>query len=321
MKNLVKILTLITLIYSCQEPIATETSLTGAKTSPINTMQPEALVEANVTEPPQIEYPEFSIPTTDFMLMSYIAFSENALMRADRRSNVQDEWVFDRALKTDTADYLIYQIGHDAAEASGENQHFVTSQWVYLDTAREILYELDVANECLNKWTYEDTWPMFYPVYELSPKTTALVVPLSEVGEHRGVSDSIFNDIAKVDGVYEANGMPKAHTLYDSTGFYKLMKSSKLDAAFRKYFDRRFNVYGTNGFVKTKVKDIVYGLDQCVSNIFAFCFDKRIIGSIGHPVFCSDKLIDLNCAKDYSKVEKSIQDYALHNCLPTILTV
>src|ERR1043165_2853885 len=127
MKNLVKILTLITLIYSCQVPIGNETSLTGKQNSSIETMQPEALVEANVTEPPQIEYPDFSIPATDFMLMSYIAFTENPLIKADRKSNIQQEWLFDKTLKTDTAEYQVYQIGHDDAEASGENQHFVTT--------------------------------------------------------------------------------------------------------------------------------------------------------------------------------------------------
>lgn len=309
MKNLVQILTLITLIHSCQDPIGSNAALTGTTTKPIDTMQPEALVEANVTEPPQIEYPEFSIPATDFMLMSYIAFSENALIKADRKNNIQEEWVFDQALKTDTAEYLVYQIGHDAAEASGENQHFVTTQWVYLDTAKKQLFEYDATDECLNKWTYEGGKQMFYPVYELSPKTTALVVPLSEIGERRGMLDSIFNEVAKADGVYETRGLPKSHTLYDSTGVYKLVKSKKLEEAFKPYFDRELYVYGTTGYVKTKVKDVVYGLDECISNVFAFCFDKRSIASIGHPLFCSDKLVDLNYAKEYNKIEQSIQTY------------
>ena len=309
MKNLVKIFTLITLIYSCQGPIGNNASLTGAQTMSIDTMQPEALVEANITEPPQIEYPDFSIPATDFMLMSYIAFSENELIKADRKTNIQEEWVFDQTLKTDTAEYQVYQIGHDATEASGENQHFVTTQWVYVDTAKDILYEYDVANECLNKWTYEGNKQLFYPVYELSPKTTALVVPLSEIGERRGVLDSIFNDIAKADGVYETRGIPKSHTLFDTTGVYKRVKSSKLEAAFKTYFDRELYVYGTDGYVKTKVKDIVYGLDECRSNIFAFCFDKRSLRTVGHPVFCSDKFIDYTCGKDYSKIEASILNY------------
>lgn len=309
MKNLVKILTLITLIYSCQGPIGNETSLTGKQTRSIDTMQPEALVEANVTEPPQIEYPDFSIPATDFMLMSYIAFSENELIRADRKTNIQEEWVFDQTLKTDTAEYQVYQIGHDAAEASGENQHFVTTQWVYVDTAKKELFEYDVNGECLNKWTYEGNKQIFYPVYELSPKTTALVVPLSEIGERRGVLDSIFNDIAKTDGIYETRGIPKSHSLYDTTGIYKLVKSRKLEEAFRTYFNQELYVYGTNGYVKTKVKDIVYGLDECISNIFAFCFDKKSIAAIGRPLFCSEKMIDLNYAKEYNKIEHSIQAY------------
>jgi len=313
MNKLVVIITLITLIFSCQSPEESQSSFNQEQTKPIDTMQPEALVEATVSEPPQIEYPEFSIPRTDFMLMSYIAFSENELIKADRKSNIHEEWIFDRALKTDTAEYLVYQIGHDDADASGENQRFITTQWVYLDTAKNILYEYDLPNDCLDKWTYEKDRQLFYPVYELSPKTTALVVPLSAIGERRGLLDSIFNDIAKADGVYETNGIPKGHTMYDSAGHYKLLKSSKLEAAFRTYFDHEFYVYGTEGYTKTKVKDIVYGLDECMSNIFAFCFDKRSLKTIGHPVFCSDKFIDLACGKDYTKIERSVEDYLSHH--------
>jgi hypothetical protein len=71
-------------------------------------------------------------------------------------------------------------------------------------------------------------------------------------------------------------------------------------------------VYGTEGYAKAKVNDIVYGLDECRSNIFAFCFDKRMLKTIGHPVFCSDKFIDLDCGKDYSKIENDILKYDEH---------
>jgi hypothetical protein len=309
MNKLVAFLTLITVLSGCQNPLGSETALVNGQMKPIDTMQADALIETNVSEPPQIEYPEFSISRTDFMLMSYISFSENELIKADRKSNIHEEWLFDTVVKTDTAEYLVYQIGHDVADEGSENQRFVTAQWVYLDTTKGLLYEYEVEDECLNKWTYEDNRQLFYPVYELSPKTTALVIPLSAIGERRGVLDSIFNDIAKSDGIYATKGIPKMHTLYDSSGYYKLLKSSKLEAAFRQYFDREFYVYGTEGYTKTKVKDIVYGLDQCMSNIFAFCFDVKSLKAIGHPVFCSDKLIDLNYGKDYSKIEKTIQDY------------
>lgn len=313
MNKLVVILTLVTLLFSCQNPLESEAPFDQVKTKPIDTMTPDALVEANITDAPQIEYPDFSIPWSDFMLMAYIAFSENELIKADRKSNIYEEWIFDRTEKTDTAEYQVYQIGHDAAEASGENQHFVTTQWVYLDTAKRVLYDSDISNECLNKWTYEAGRQLFYPVFELSPKTTALVVPFSEIGERRGLLDSIFNVIAKADGVYETRGIPKTHALFDSAGHYQLIKSNKLEAAFRKYFDREFYVYGTEGYAKAKVKDIVYGLDECRSNIFAFCFDKRSLRSVGHPVFCSDKLIDLTCGNDYSKIEKDILNYDEHH--------
>jgi hypothetical protein len=312
MNKLVVFFTFITLIFSCQNPLESESSLDQVQTKPIDTMQADALVEGNITDAPQIEYPEFSIPWSDFMMMAYIAFSENELIKIDRKNNIHEEWIFDQTLKTDTAEYQVYQIGHDVADEGSENQRFAVAQWVYLDTAKRELYEYDVPNECLNKWTYEKDRQLFYPVYELSPKTTALVVPLSEIGARRGILDSIFYEIAKTDSVYETRGIPKRHTMFDSSGVYKLVKSSKLETAFRKYFDREFYVYGTNGYAKTKVTDIAYGLDECISNIFAFCFDKRSLKSIGHPVFCSDKLIDLTYGKDYNKVEHSVEDYLSH---------
>lgn len=201
MNKLVVFLTLITVLSGCQNPIGSETSLVNGQMKPIDTMQADALVETNVSEPPQIEYPEFSISRTDFMLMSYISFSENEIIKADRKDNIHEEWLFDSVLKTDTAEYLVYQIGHDVADEGSENQRFATAQWVCLDTAKGILYEYDKPNECLGKWTYENDRQLFYPVYELSPNTTALVVPLSAIGERRGLLDSIFNEIAKADGI------------------------------------------------------------------------------------------------------------------------
>jgi hypothetical protein len=77
MNKLVVFFTFITLIFSCQNPLESESSLDQGQTKPIDTMQADALVEGNITDAPQIEYPEFSIPWSDFMMMAYIAFSEN----------------------------------------------------------------------------------------------------------------------------------------------------------------------------------------------------------------------------------------------------
>ena len=81
MNKLVVFLTLITVLSGCQNPIGSETALVNGQMKPIDTMQAEALIETNVSEPPQIEYPEFSISRTDFMLMSYISFSENEMIK------------------------------------------------------------------------------------------------------------------------------------------------------------------------------------------------------------------------------------------------
>lgn len=137
----------------------------------------------------------------------------------------------------------------------------------------------------------------FYPVFELSPKTTAFVVNFSE-NDKKGLLDKLFDQVSHSDSI-----------IYDTSGVYRLMKSDKLETEIKKYFNKEFYIYGTRGHAKTTIKDIVFGLDECRTNIFAFCIDKTSIRSVGHPIFCSDKLIDLTYENDYSNIEREIENY------------
>jgi len=144
----------------------------------------------------------------------------------------------------------------------------------------------------------------FYPVYRLSPTTSAFVVNFSKNGKKRWI-DSTFDQIVHIDsgGVCD---MPDCR-VYDSSGAYNLVQNDRLTAELRKRFDKEYFIYGTRGSTKAPIKSIVFGLDECRTNIVAFCLDS--LSSIGHPVFCSDKKIDLQYAKDYSAAEKDIQSW------------
>ena len=141
----------------------------------------------------------------------------------------------------------------------------------------------------------------FYPVYQLSPKTTAFVVNFSENGK-KGLIDSVFDRIVHIDSGGECN-MPDCR-VYDSSGAYKLVLNDRLQSEIRKHYDKEYYIYGTQGSTKAVVKAIVFGLDECRTNILAFCLDS--LGAIGHPVFCSEKKIDLQRSGDYGAVEKNI---------------
>jgi hypothetical protein len=306
MKNIFLIFTLVAFIVGCQSKKEKKASLKNVDS--FQTVTNVDTLDDNVTR----TYITYSIPWSDSLLKMYIAFSENQLIKLSRK---EEEWIFDQTIKTDTAVYNVYQIGHDVSDENGKNLRFITDQWIYLDTTKKLLYEYDVAKEKLNEWWAAEGYiDFFYPVYKLSPKTTAIVISFSEDGEPKGILDSLFQEVAQSDSIYMLDGVPKTCTMYDSSGTYRLLKSNKLEKEARKYYDREYYVYGTKGYVKTGIKDIVYGLDECRTNVFAFCLDKSSLKSIGQPVFCSPRLIDLTYSGKYSNIEKRLQGY--HSQLP-----
>ena len=90
---------------------------------------------------------------TDFetLIVKYIRNSKNELVALSRD---QEEWIFDRTEKTDTANYLIYQIGHDVTDKGNTNSRFITDQWIYIDSLKSKLYEYDLPNDSLVEWVH-----------------------------------------------------------------------------------------------------------------------------------------------------------------------
>jgi len=147
----------------------------------------------------------------------------------------------------------------------------------------------------------------FYHVYQLSPKTTAFVVNFSE-NDKKGQLDSIFGRIIQMDSGSMTSCMPDC-SVYDSSGAYALVYSDKLATEIGKHFGKEYYVYGTQGSAKAAVRTIVFGLDECRTNIFTFCLDSASLTAIGHPVFCSDREIDLQHSNDYERAATAIGAY------------
>lgn len=250
---------------------------------------------------------------SDSLLKMYMAFADNPTVKLARKDNAPEEWVYDNTIKTDSAVYDTYRIGHDVSEPNPSDPHFTVDQLVYIDTFTKQLYEYNKLDETLKKWwTAEDVKHFFYPVYELSPKTTAMVINFREY-ENPKLVDTLFNQYCPNPDMYDRTHLPRGCKIYDTSGLYDLLRNDKLEKEVRKYYDQEFYVYGTKGYVKTSIKNIVFGVDECITSIFAFCFDNASLRTIGHPVFCSTKLLDLTYARDYSAVEKRITNYFLAN--------
>ena len=106
------------------------------------------------------------------------------------------------------------------------------------------------------------------------------------------------------------NGAPTANCeTYDTLGPYTLMRNADLETAMKKLYPDTFYVYGTKGKSRAIVRSVVFGLDDCRTNIFAFCLDKKFLTGIGHPLFCTDKNIDLLRGDNYGVEESAIAAY------------
>jgi hypothetical protein len=135
MKKVLSLATLLVFLFSCKkdkEEVSTE-----------NIVEIDTIKVAKPQQPSNWK---------DNLLAKYISKSDNTLIQAANKQKLNEEWLFDQEIVTDTASYLVYQIGHDVTDEKGSNPRFVTDQWVRIDTISRQLYEYDLANDSLIKW-------------------------------------------------------------------------------------------------------------------------------------------------------------------------
>jgi len=166
------------------------------------------------------------------------------------------------------------------------------------------------TNTLIKKEFENPSFSDLYPVFELSPKTTAFVINFSEdETEPKTKLDTIFNELYSVNKLYEVSKMPNDCKVYDTTGVYRLIICDTFQQRVKPFFDKQYYVYGTLGSVKLNINDIIIGLDECKTNFFAFCLDKTKLITIGHPLFCSSKELCFKYLKDSSLYETKINSY------------
>jgi hypothetical protein len=269
---------------------------------------PQMIASEAVPEKAVSDLFEGDITWSDSLLKMYMSFATTDVFKQAHTNNFTLEWVYDNTVKTDSGVFDVYRIGHEISRDEGADTRFIVDQWIYLDTLKKQLYEFDPSANKLSKWwTSEGNKQLFYPVYELSSKTTAFLVNFYEAGKPRGIMDTLFDVFYPKKS--QGKDLPKKWKVYDTTGVFKLIRNETLEKEARCYFDTAFYVYGTNGYARSRIKNIAIGLDECITNVFAFCLDNASLKSIGHPLFCSTKLLPIHYGKDYSKMEKSMDSY------------
>ena len=314
MKKVLLVFTVTVLIIGCKPNPNKQTTVEKVKKDTSDLAIDHAIDADSSQAPRQRVVTDLSLLELDWsntVLKMYMAFSDKPSLQLARKDNAAEDWIYDNTIRTDSAVFDVYRIGHDAAAADGSDSRYTIDQWVYIDTAKKQLYEYNrLDNKLTRWWTDEEISQFFYPVYQLSPKTTAMVINFRQ-GRNRSLLDSLFDQYCPEGEIYHPRHLPRGWKMYDSSGYYDLVKSDRLEKVVKKYYNPEFYVYGTKGYAKARIKDIVFGVDECVTNIFAFCFDNASIQSIGHPVFCSTKLLDLNYANDFNALEKRLSNYFL----------
>src|SRR5215470_10406188 len=61
----------------------------------------------------------------DSLIIGYIDRTDNEMIKATRSDSIPIEWMFDRAEQTDSAKYLVFQLGH-----SFEHK-YITDGWLF----------------------------------------------------------------------------------------------------------------------------------------------------------------------------------------------
>ena len=313
MKQLFSVFILTALIFGCK-PNPNKRAAVGKVKKDTADLAIDHAVDAN-TDPasrPKVTTDLSLLIESDwsnYALKMYMAFSDRPSLKSARKENATEDWIYDNTIRTDSAVFDVYRIGHDEAAPDGADSRYVIDQWVYLDTAKKLLYEYNKLDDKLTRWwTAEDVKQFFFPVYQLSPKTTAMVINFNE-GGNRNVLDALFDQYCPHRDVYDPRHLPRGWKIYDTSGYYDLVKNDRLEKEAKKYYSSGFYVYGTKGYAKASVKNIVCGMDECATNVFAFCFDNAALASIGQPVFCSNKLLELNYASDFKPLEKKLSNY------------
>ncbi len=155
-----------------------------------------------------------------------------------------------------------------------------------------------------------------YSVYTLSDKTTAIVSNMSDSDEIFSQFDEIFIRVDESEKFKESffdfiyDKKTSTHiTPYDTTGIFSLLHNRKLEDKIKPLMSREFYIYGTKGIEIRSVRDIVFGLDECMTNIYAFVIDHFDREKNGHPLIATDKKLDIVYHEDFTNIEEKINTF------------
>ena len=153
----------------------------------------------------------------------------------------------------------------------------------------------------------------YFPVFEFSPQTTAMTLELF-TGNNIPAVDSAFNKIVSQDTLIYFETDTSDYTFFDCTpvdtaGRFKLRYNKHLEDTFKTMFSGKYFVYCTKAMVERTIKDVLFAVDLCKSNLIAFRFDAIDTAKNGHPLFCSKRKLDIKYA-NFTTLESRLNEFS-----------
>ena len=143
MKLTIPLLLLTLFATSCQQPVKTDKAERQRNDTSAISVKTADVVKTQAAKNASQWFDSLSIV--------YNKATNNKLVRQAVDDNtITEEWLFDQEIKTDTANYYVYQVGHDVTDAHAKR--FITDSWIYVDTLKRKFYEFEVVDSKLLEW-------------------------------------------------------------------------------------------------------------------------------------------------------------------------
>jgi hypothetical protein len=89
---------------------------------------------------------ELDLPWADSLVWKYIEESKDPFIKDAKKNKTAVSFIYDGPEKRDNATYLVFKLGEDFED------HYVTNQWIYIDSIAKTIYRYDLPNDSLIKW-------------------------------------------------------------------------------------------------------------------------------------------------------------------------
>lgn len=135
---------LLVVAIACKEsnqPVIEEVLLQQDSSQQVTLKLPEE------NKPKEKELKAYKMAWADSLIVQYIRNTKNEFVVMARNDKVPIDWMLDRRERTDTADYLIYEISHSFEGRT------IADAWLYIDSLTKTIYEYDVAADSLIRWS------------------------------------------------------------------------------------------------------------------------------------------------------------------------